>query len=77
MFSKVWLSHRVFNYSISEGWFSVTPEKIAEHIADRCRCDVIVDAFCGVGGNTIQFAFSCERGRWTVWFHEVILHQIQ
>ncbi|XP_060084227.1 trimethylguanosine synthase-like [Ylistrum balloti] len=44
-----------------EGWFSVTPEKIAEHIADRCRCDVIVDAFCGVGGNAIQFAFTCER----------------
>jgi len=44
-----------------EGWFSVTPEKIARHIAKRCRCDVIVDAFCGVGGNTIQFAFTCER----------------
>jgi trimethylguanosine synthase len=44
-----------------EGWFSVTPEKIAEHIAERCRCDVIVDAFCGVGGNTIQFAFTCEQ----------------
>lgn len=44
-----------------EGWFSVTPEKIAEHIAERCRCDVIVDAFCGVGGNAIQFAFTCER----------------
>jgi trimethylguanosine synthase len=40
----------------------VTPERIAEHIADRCRCDVIVDAFCGVGGNAIQFAFTCERG---------------
>ncbi len=44
-----------------EGWFSVTPEKIAEHIAERCRCDVIVDAFCGIGGNTIQFAFTCEH----------------
>lgn len=44
-----------------EGWFSVTPEKIAEHIADRCRCDLIIDAFCGVGGNTIQFALSSER----------------
>ncbi|WAR24071.1 TGS1-like protein [Mya arenaria] len=44
-----------------EGWFSVTPEKIAEHIADRCRCDVILDAFCGAGGNSIQFAFTCER----------------
>ena len=41
----------------------MTPEKIAEHIADRCRCDVMVDAFCGVGGNTIQFAYTCERGK--------------
>lgn len=44
------------------GWFSVTPERIAEHIAERCRCDTIVDAFCGVGGNAIQFAMTCERG---------------
>ncbi|KAJ8311025.1 hypothetical protein KUTeg_011426, partial [Tegillarca granosa] len=44
-----------------EGWFSVTPEKIAEHIAERCQCDLIIDAFCGVGGNAIQFAFFCER----------------
>ncbi|KAI9472002.1 MAG: S-adenosyl-L-methionine-dependent methyltransferase [Benjaminiella poitrasii] len=44
-----------------EGWFSVTPEKIAQHIAERCRADVIVDAFCGCGGNAIQFAFTCER----------------
>ena len=44
-----------------ESWYSVTPEKIAEHIAERCRCDLIVDGFCGVGGNAIQFAFSCER----------------
>ena len=44
-----------------EGWFSVTPECIAKHIAERCRCDLIIDAFCGVGGNAIQFAFTCER----------------
>ena len=44
-----------------ESWWSVTPEKIAEHIAERCRCDVIVDAFCGVGSNSIQFAKTCER----------------
>ncbi|SGY51026.1 BQ5605_C001g00952 [Microbotryum silenes-dioicae] len=44
-----------------EGWFSVTPEKIAQQIAERCRCNVIVDAFCGVGGNAIQFAFTCEK----------------
>ncbi|XP_065185203.1 trimethylguanosine synthase-like [Sycon ciliatum] len=44
-----------------ESWYSVTPEKIAEHIAERCQCDLVVDAFCGAGGNTIQFAFTCER----------------
>ena len=44
-----------------EAWFSVTPERIAKHIAKRCRCDLIVDAFCGAGGNAIQFAFTCER----------------
>ncbi|CAO3683045.1 unnamed protein product [Rhizopus microsporus] len=44
-----------------EGWFSVTPEKIAKHIAERCRSDIIIDAFCGCGGNTIQFALTCHR----------------
>ncbi|XP_035901703.1 trimethylguanosine synthase [Anopheles stephensi] len=44
-----------------ESWFSVTPEKVAAHTAERCRSDLIVDAFCGCGGNTIQFAFSCQK----------------
>ncbi|CAE6452628.1 unnamed protein product [Rhizoctonia solani] len=44
-----------------EGWYSVTPEKIALQIAERCRCDTVIDAFCGVGGNAIAFAQSCER----------------
>uniref|UniRef100_A0A6I8PCG9 Trimethylguanosine synthase n=1 Tax=Ornithorhynchus anatinus TaxID=9258 RepID=A0A6I8PCG9_ORNAN len=48
-----------------EGWFSVTPEKIAEHIAGRVEqsfnCDIVVDAFCGVGGNAIQFALAGKR----------------
>lgn len=48
-----------------EGWFSVTPEKIAAHIAGRVsqsfKCDIVVDAFCGVGGNTIQFALTGKR----------------
>lgn len=44
-----------------EGWYSVTPEYIAAQIAERCRCGVVVDAFCGVGGNAIQFAFTCEK----------------
>lgn len=44
-----------------EGWFSVTPEVLARHMAQRCRCDLIVDAFTGVGGNAIQFAYESER----------------
>ena len=45
-----------------EGWYSVTPERVADQIAERCRCDTILDAFCGVGGNAIAFARTCERG---------------
>ncbi|KAG9308057.1 Tgs1 protein [Chiua virens] len=44
-----------------EGWYSVTPELIANQIAERCRCDTILDAFCGVGGNAIAFAKTCEH----------------
>ncbi|KAJ7065211.1 Tgs1 protein [Mycena amicta] len=44
-----------------EGWYSITPELIADRIAQRCRCDTILDAFCGVGGNAIAFAKTCER----------------
>lgn len=40
----------------------MTPEKVAKHTAKRCKCDVIIDAFCGAGGNAIQFAFTCEKG---------------
>ncbi|KAL5699101.1 hypothetical protein ACHQM5_030047 [Ranunculus cassubicifolius] len=41
-----------------EGWFSVTPEKIAIAHAQRCRGEttVVIDCFAGVGGNSIQFA---------------------
>lgn len=44
-----------------ESWFSVTPEKVAIYTATRCECDIIIDAFCGAGGNTIQFAKTCQR----------------
>jgi len=51
-------------YLVLESWFSVTPEKIAAHIADKCATEgVIVDAFCGCGGNTIQFAIKCGHGK--------------
>ncbi|XP_057794470.1 uncharacterized protein LOC131010825 isoform X2 [Salvia miltiorrhiza] len=39
-----------------EGWFSVTPETLAKHHAERCGRGAIVDFFTGVGGNAIQFA---------------------
>ncbi|XP_014502748.1 trimethylguanosine synthase isoform X5 [Vigna radiata var. radiata] len=42
-----------------EGWFSVTPEAIAQHQAIRCASDMIIDCFTGVGGNSIQFARRC------------------
>lgn len=45
-----------------ESWYSVTPERIAQHIAKRClsppNTSVIIDGFCGAGGNTIQFALA-------------------
>lgn len=44
-----------------ESWYSVTPEPIAARIAQRCRCGIVLDAFCGVGGNAIQFALTCEK----------------
>eukprot|EP00210_Caulerpa_lentillifera_P003333 g3180.t1 len=45
-----------------EGWYSTTPECIAIHHAKKCvtydyhQNRVILDGFCGVGGNVIQFA---------------------
>jgi len=52
----------IIYFLFAESWFSVTPEEIAKDIAERCRCDTIIDAFCGAGSNAIQFAFTCERG---------------
>lgn len=66
-------------FSFTEGWFSVTPEKIAEHIAGRVsqsfKCDIVVDAFCGVGGNTIQFALTGKRGKLVIRGRELFYFQ--
>merc|ERR1712228_1155872 len=43
-----------------ESWHSVTPQQIAMDIAQKCECNVIVDAMCGVGGNSIAFAQFCD-----------------
>ncbi|KAK3822957.1 MAG: RNA cap guanine-N2 methyltransferase-domain-containing protein [Benniella sp.] len=67
-FKKYWAQRyryfKLFDHGIKidkEGWYSVTPESIASHIAQRCASDVVIDAFCGVGGNAIQFALTCHR----------------
>ncbi|POM72551.1 Trimethylguanosine synthase, partial [Phytophthora palmivora] len=44
-----------------ESWYSVTPQVIAEHIAKRLSCDVVVDPFAGCGGNVIQLAMTCKQ----------------
>ncbi|KAK9454067.1 RNA cap guanine-N2 methyltransferase-domain-containing protein [Dipodascopsis uninucleata] len=61
LFSKfsegIWLNE--------QSWYSVTPESvaqnIAEHICNSCQPSVIVDAFCGAGGNSIQFAHYVDK----------------
>jgi trimethylguanosine synthase len=41
----------------AEGWYSATPEAIAAAQAARASpAGLVVDAFAGVGGNSIQFA---------------------
>ncbi|WFD42987.1 putative diacylglycerol O-acyltransferase tgs1 [Malassezia psittaci] len=45
----------------TESWYSVTPEAVAYRLAAQCACHTILDAFCGAGGNAIQFAMTCER----------------
>uniref|UniRef100_A0A183BLJ0 Trimethylguanosine synthase n=1 Tax=Globodera pallida TaxID=36090 RepID=A0A183BLJ0_GLOPA len=70
---KYWFQrHRLFSklkdgiLMDREGWFSVTPERVARHVADRMvlvpDC-TILDAFTGVGGNAIQFAL---RGAYVI-----------
>lgn len=65
---KYWAQRHRFFVKFDEGirldnesWFSVTPEVIALHQASRCQSDVVVDAFCGAGGNAIQLARVCSQ----------------
>ncbi len=52
-----------------EGWYSVTPEAIAAHTANELfaiahkegKESVVLDVFCGVGGNSIHFAQVFDR----------------
>ncbi|KAK9459034.1 S-adenosyl-L-methionine-dependent methyltransferase [Lipomyces oligophaga] len=60
LFSKfndgIWLTNDMF--------FSVTPESIASYIATYISAQgvsTIIDGFCGVGGNSIQFAKHVDK----------------
>ncbi len=43
------------------GLYSATPEKIALEQAEMFKCKTVVDGFCGVGGNAIAFARTCDE----------------
>ena len=44
-----------------ESWFSVTPEPIAKYIAKLIYGKIVIDGFCGSGGNVIQFSKYCKK----------------
>ncbi|XP_060836448.1 trimethylguanosine synthase-like [Rhopalosiphum padi] len=44
-----------------ESFYSVCPEILSYHIAKRCTNNVVVDPFCGAGGNVIQLAKTCKK----------------
>lgn len=46
----------------TESFYSICPELLAYHIAKRCSTNVIMDPFCGAGGNVIQLAMTCKKG---------------
>eukprot|EP00835_Amoeboradix_gromovi_P004862 NODE_409_length_9212_cov_0.585537.p6 type:complete len:232 gc:universal NODE_409_length_9212_cov_0.585537:4981-5676(+) len=44
-----------------EGLYSITPHLAAKRIASRFSGMIVVDGFCGIGGNTIAFARVCKK----------------
>ena len=68
LFAKRYYLYSKFDQGVKiegEGWSSVTPEPIAEHIAKRVKLlsphesTTVLDAFAGYGSNLIQFALNC------------------
>jgi RNA cap guanine-N2 methyltransferase len=64
----------IARYSLTSRWahgacfderslYSITPEVLAQHHADTLRGKTVLDAFCGCGGNTVQFARVADRVR--------------
>ena len=37
------------------------PEAVAEHIANKICCEVVLDGFCGAGSCSIKLASTCSR----------------
>ncbi len=44
-----------------ESWYSVTPEVVADYVSSKVVADVVLDAFCGAGGDTIKLATTCKQ----------------
>jgi trimethylguanosine synthase len=44
-----------------EGLYSVGPEEVADKNARKTGARIVVDGFCGIGGNTIGFAKHAEH----------------
>jgi trimethylguanosine synthase len=64
---NIWSKYDDGIWMTDNAWYGVSQElvaaKIAQHVAVMTPSDksILIDAFCGVGGNTIAFALS---GRW-------------
>lgn len=46
-----------------ESWWGVTAEEVAREQVEISASDVVVDAYAGESGNTIQFVKECQLGR--------------
>lgn len=39
-------------------WGEVTPESLAQHVAQKLKGKFVIDALCGHAGNTIQVSYT-------------------
>lgn len=44
-----------------ESWRTLVPQAIAEYLSNKIKCQTVLDAFCGAGGNSIKLANTCSR----------------
>lgn len=60
-------------FFLTESFYSVCPEVLSYHIAKRCKNNIVLDPFCGAGGNIIQLAKTCKRGIINKMLHNILL----